>query len=69
MNDYLLANLQWQKEKNILGTELQIRVGGSFVWPPPGIDINQIKRVVLVAGGVGIKYVLHTRIMFHHYEC
>lgn len=42
----------------IKGQELQIRVGGSFVWPPPGIDVDQVHKVVLVAGRVGIKYVL-----------
>lgn len=50
--------LQWQRQEKIRNTELQIRVGGSFVWPPPGVDTNQIRKVVLVAGGVGIKYVL-----------
>jgi NAD(P)H-flavin reductase len=45
----------WQPVKEIQGKELAVRVGGSFVWPPPGIDTNDIKRIVLIAGGVGIK--------------
>jgi len=36
-----------------------VRVGGSFVWPPPGLDVNKIKRVMFIAGGVGIKYDCH----------
>ncbi|KAF2192666.1 hypothetical protein K469DRAFT_654433 [Zopfia rhizophila CBS 207.26] len=44
----------WQHEENILGKELTVRVGGSFVWPPPEVDIDKIKRVVFIAGGVGI---------------
>jgi NAD(P)H-flavin reductase len=38
----------------ILNQELHIRVGGSFVWPPPYVNLNVVKRVVFVAGGVGI---------------
>lgn len=45
----------WRPEDEILNSVLQVRVGGSFVWPPPGVDLKTIKRVVLVAGGVGIK--------------
>lgn len=41
----------------ILGKELNIRVGGSFVWPPTGVDVRKVKNVVFIAGGVGIKYV------------
>ena len=48
----------WRPKEEILGAELGIRVGGSFVWPPEGIDLNQTRNVVLIAGGVGIKYVL-----------
>ena len=33
-----------------------MRVGGSFIWPPPGLEVNRIKRVMFIAGGVGIKY-------------
>lgn len=43
----------WQPKKDILGKELQVRVGGSFICPPPeGLD--GIRHVVLVAGGVGV---------------
>ncbi|KAK8047207.1 oxidoreductase-like protein [Apiospora saccharicola] len=38
----------------ILGRELQVRIGGSFVWPPPGINVRSLRSVVFVAGGVGI---------------
>jgi hypothetical protein len=34
-----------------------VRAGGSFVWPPPGIEVKRIRRVVFIAGGVGIKSV------------
>ncbi|KAJ5779697.1 hypothetical protein N7457_007417, partial [Penicillium paradoxum] len=44
----------WRPKENILGKELNIRVGGSFVWPPTGISISDVKNVVFVAGGVGI---------------
>jgi len=43
----------WQNPKSILGSELQVRVGGSFVWPPQ-LKESEITRVVFVAGGVGI---------------
>jgi ferredoxin-NADP reductase len=43
----------WQKPESILGSELLVRVGGSFVWPPP-LKESEIRRVVFVAGGVGI---------------
>ncbi|KAI0115450.1 hypothetical protein GGR51DRAFT_406695 [Nemania sp. FL0031] len=40
----------------LLGAELRVRVGGSFVWPPPGINVRArlLRRVVFVAGGVGV---------------
>ncbi|MCJ1243110.1 hypothetical protein MMC30_000307 [Trapelia coarctata] len=44
----------WRPEKEILGEILLLRVGGSFVWPPPGVDVEEVNRVVLVAGGVGV---------------
>ncbi|KAF9883150.1 hypothetical protein FE257_004035 [Aspergillus nanangensis] len=44
----------WQPKDDILGKELSIRVGGSFVWPPLGVDLKTIRNVVFVAGGVGI---------------
>ena len=43
----------WRPEEEILDSELSVRVGGSFVWPPK-FSGGEIKRVVLVAGGVGI---------------
>ncbi|KAK9419765.1 putative NADH-cytochrome b-5 reductase [Seiridium unicorne] len=45
----------WQDPAaSLIGKELQIRVGGSFVWPPPGVNVRTLRRVVFVAGGVGI---------------
>ncbi|KUJ21464.1 ferredoxin reductase-like protein [Mollisia scopiformis] len=43
----------WQAVPSILNAELQVRVGGSFVWPPPR-GVVGLKRVVFVAGGVGV---------------
>ncbi|KAF2764610.1 hypothetical protein EJ03DRAFT_331719 [Teratosphaeria nubilosa] len=43
-----------QPEESILGLQLVVRVGGSFTWPPPKIDVGSIDRLVLVAAGVGI---------------
>lgn len=45
----------WKPKDEILGAELGIRVGGGFVWPPSGIDLNDVRNVGLIAGGVGIK--------------
>jgi len=47
----------WRPEAELAGKEVYVRVGGSFVWPPPGVDMAQIKRAVFIAGGVGIKWV------------
>ncbi|KAK8856158.1 NADH-cytochrome b-5 reductase [Apiospora arundinis] len=52
----------WQEDQDtmkptketIIGREIRVRVGGSFVWPPPGINVRSLRRVVFVAGGVGI---------------
>ncbi|EDN10271.1 predicted protein [Histoplasma mississippiense (nom. inval.)] len=44
----------WRPKDEILGQELAVRVGGSFIWPPPDIPLEDIGRVVFVAGGVGI---------------
>jgi len=46
----------WRDEKEVLGQRVKVRVGGSFVWPPPGFDgsLKGLKRVVFIAGGVGI---------------
>lgn len=45
----------WRPENEILGSRIQVRVGGSFVWPPTDLPVSQIKKLVLVAGGVGVK--------------
>ncbi|KAI1112592.1 hypothetical protein F5Y14DRAFT_421157 [Nemania sp. NC0429] len=39
---------------SVLGAELRVRVGGSFVWPPPGVNVRALRRVVFVAGGMGV---------------
>ncbi|RGP64354.1 oxidoreductase nad-binding domain-containing 1 [Fusarium sporotrichioides] len=44
----------WQPPSEIMGSKLQVRVGGSFVFPPADIPLDEIRRVVFVAGGVGI---------------
>jgi hypothetical protein len=59
----------WRKQEEILGTRLAVRVGGSFVWPPRvgigkigdgesvqigGNRLKWLRKVVFVAGGVGI---------------
>lgn len=45
----------WRPSEEIVDQEVNIRVGGSFTWPPAGIDDGLVKNVLLVAGGVGIK--------------
>ncbi|KAL9094524.1 MAG: hypothetical protein Q9165_003083 [Trypethelium subeluteriae] len=44
----------WRPSNEILGTRLVVRVGGSFVYPPPGVPPQSVKRLVIIAGGVGI---------------
>ncbi|KAK6954186.1 hypothetical protein Daesc_004151 [Daldinia eschscholtzii] len=44
----------WRDPGEITYAELRVRVGGSFVWPPAGMDAGSLRRVVFVAGGVGI---------------
>ncbi|PKY07307.1 hypothetical protein P168DRAFT_315821 [Aspergillus campestris IBT 28561] len=45
----------WREPREILDQELRVRVGGSFVWPPTGVDnLDKVQTVVLIAGGVGI---------------
>ncbi|KAI0197435.1 hypothetical protein EV127DRAFT_507669 [Xylaria flabelliformis] len=45
----------WQSPaSSIIGTELSVRIGGSFVFPPPGINVRGLRRVVFVAGGMGV---------------
>ena len=49
------AKWLWRPEHDILHSQLLVRAGGSFVWPPPNLDVTTIDQVVLIAGGVGIK--------------
>ena len=51
------AQWLWKPVPEILGSTLLVRAGGSFTWPPPGLDVSTIDRLVLIAGGVGIKLV------------
>lgn len=44
----------WKPKDDILGKEINIRVGGSFVWPPTGVDLHELRNVIFIAGGVGI---------------
>lgn len=46
----------WRPEGEILEKELIVRVGGSFTWPPPSLDVGDVDSVLFVAGGIGIKY-------------
>jgi len=46
----------WKPTNEILHQEIQVRVGGSFIWPPAAVDIANIDNVLFVAGGIGIKY-------------
>jgi hypothetical protein len=45
----------WKPKGEILGKELCVRVGGGFVWPPSGVNLENVKNIVFIAGGVGIK--------------
>ena len=49
----------WQAKSHIVNSELQVRVGGRFVWPPANLDPDSITRLVFIAGGVGIKCAPH----------
>ncbi|PGH27326.1 hypothetical protein AJ80_01036 [Polytolypa hystricis UAMH7299] len=44
----------WRPASEILSQQLKVRVGGSFIWPPPDLRSDEIRRVIFVAGGVGI---------------
>jgi len=48
----------WQDQELILGQELNVRVGGIFVWPPNLLLGGRLKKVVFVAGGVGINPIM-----------
>ncbi|CAN8095539.1 unnamed protein product [Discula destructiva] len=50
----IVANWLWQPPAAILNAEIWIRVGGSFVWPPPGLLPRTIRKAIFLAGGVGI---------------
>lgn len=52
--DNAVAQWLWRPAESILHSQLRVRIGGSFVWPPPGIDPSTLKKVVFVAGGVGV---------------
>ncbi|KUI56782.1 Oxidoreductase NAD-binding domain-containing protein 1 [Cytospora mali] len=52
--DNIVAQWLWKPADEILDSELRVRVGGSFVWPPPGDLSVTLRRLVFVAGGVGI---------------
>jgi NAD(P)H-flavin reductase len=41
----------WKDPMALIGTKMQIRVGGNFTWPPA---VQKPTKVVFVAGGVGI---------------
>ncbi|EGP92264.1 uncharacterized protein MYCGRDRAFT_98569 [Zymoseptoria tritici IPO323] len=57
------AQWLWKPSEEIIGTQLVVRVGGSFTWPPPHLDVAKVDRLVLVAGGVGIKILFLPRLM------
>ncbi|KAI2463992.1 hypothetical protein F4781DRAFT_440028 [Annulohypoxylon bovei var. microspora] len=44
----------WQDPAAITYADLRVRVGGGFVWPPPGVNARALRKVVFVAGGVGV---------------
>lgn len=45
----------WQDYTVSLSATIFVRPGGSFLWPPPSVDLCSIKKVIFIAGGVGIK--------------
>ena len=66
--DNAAAAWLWQEDDGsggdrhgLLGRELRVRVGGSFVWPPPGVNVRALRRVVFVAGGVGVNPLMSMR--------
>lgn len=45
----------WRPPEEILGSTLKVRVGGSFIFPPSStVDVSRLRRVVFLAGGVGV---------------
>ncbi|KAK0752186.1 hypothetical protein B0T18DRAFT_458585, partial [Schizothecium vesticola] len=51
-----VAAFLWQHPaSSLLGTPIAVRVGGSFTWPPPPPVLElKLRKVVFVAGGVGV---------------
>lgn len=45
--DNLVAAWLWAPTGEILLRELKVRVGGSFVWPPPGV-LPVVSRAVTI---------------------
>ncbi|KAF2141996.1 uncharacterized protein K452DRAFT_249747 [Aplosporella prunicola CBS 121167] len=41
----------WRPVDETRGTELNVRVGGSFVWPPSNVPLEDIDRAIFIAGG------------------
>ena len=56
----------WRPSDEILGARLVVRVGGSFVYPPLGVPAQLVKRLVIVAGGVGINPLISILSHLHH---
>ncbi|KAI5856984.1 hypothetical protein BZA05DRAFT_415697 [Tricharina praecox] len=44
----------WREPAETLRQEVEVRVGGEFVFPPAGVRREDVERVVFVAGGVGV---------------
>lgn len=58
----------WRQIDDVKQDDIHVRVGGSFVWPPIGIDQSSITKIIFVAGGVGIKWVSTSRIFQSLFE-
>ncbi|KAI1205986.1 uncharacterized protein F4807DRAFT_441257 [Annulohypoxylon truncatum] len=59
----------WQDPASITYAELRVRVGGSFVWPPPGVDTRTLRKAVFVAGGVGVNPLMSMLSSLAEEEC
>ena len=46
----------WRSPDLLVGQRVHVRVGGSFVWPPPSVPgpAGRLRKIVFVAGGVGV---------------
>ena len=44
----------WRPTADILGSTVHVRIGGSFTFPPPELDLASLRRIVFIAGGVGV---------------